>query len=85
MSYKKGYVETSIPVEKDPARVYFINPQAIFSDLLPTGKPPIITGLSIDGQKILVDFGSGIPMDVYPLQVGLSAQTLIALQELFNK
>ena len=48
-------------------------------DLPATGQPPIITGVSMDKVRLLIEFQKGQPQDVLPDVVGLTAQSVAAI------
>jgi len=84
---KKGkfFFETNKQA-KDKRRVYWVSTTGEICDLPPSGKPPIITGFSdADPNRILiVSDESNIPADINPFSIGLTAQALEALLELFK-
>lgn len=80
-----GWIETSKPAQ-DPRRVMWVNLNGQLADLPAEHKPPIITGLAVDGKRILVDStGEGAVSDIKPDVIGLSAQAFSSLVTIFKK
>jgi len=72
-----GYVETNF--QTSDGRVFFVNRMGLTVDLPATGQPPIITGVSMDKVRLLIEFQKGQPQDVLPDVVGLTAQSVAAI------
>lgn len=84
MISKEGLVETAAPA-KDKERVYWVDfRKGLVNDLPPTGKPPIIMGITTD-NRLLVEYGEqgGTPdvMDVMPESLGLTPQAVLGLRK----
>ncbi|EKE13676.1 MAG: hypothetical protein ACD_12C00872G0017 [uncultured bacterium] len=74
---ERGYVETNFQTSN--GRFFFVNRMGLTVDLPGTGQPPIITGVSVDKARLLIEFQKGQPQDVLPDVVGLTAQSVAAI------
>lgn len=79
-----GWIETTKQAV-DKRRVLWVKLDGQIADLPPIGIPPIITGVAVDNKRVLVDDGSGIPVDIIPEVIGLSVQGFVSVQNLFKK
>ncbi len=84
VSARLGWIETTKQAT-DKRRVMWVKLDGQMADLPPIGIPPIITGVAVDNKRVLVDDGSGIPVDIMPGVIGLTAQGFASIQTLFKK